>query len=61
MRVTESRREPKRDRARARESQIESAGAREEVTESHREPEGDRERASDTNWYHGYKILKGHL
>ena len=46
MGVTESHREPERDKERARESQLEPEKARVGVTESHREPERDRERAS---------------
>ena len=47
--VTESHREPERDRERASESQREpdrATGARVGVTENHREPKRDRERDS---------------
>ena len=45
MGVAESHRETGRRAVRARESQIEPAGARVGVIESHKEPEIDRERA----------------
>ena len=45
MGVTESHREPERDREGASKRQLEPEGARVGITESHREQERDKERA----------------